>query len=178
MLAAGFLWIVLRGESDSNAVNPGLRGSTPPAGQVWPALAEVDGITPVFPTRDDVEGRATMLVATCAECPSGDVIGGFLGRLGEDALPEDARVVVLTWRGDQATWAKRWHIDDERFELHDVADGAPLAAVRRSLGIGSVDGAEESGIAFLHDTEGRWRSTFFAGQLDREDVAHDLAELG
>lgn len=171
--------MLLREDERANAVNDDLRGSRPPSGQVWPEFAKVAGIVPAFPARADVEGRATALVATCTECRSGDIIGGFLGRLGPDDLPEDARVVVLTWGGDQTAWADRWQFADEpRFELHEVTGDRTIARVRRTLGIGPVDGAEESGIAFLHDTRGRWRSTFFVGQLDREDVAHDLAALG
>jgi hypothetical protein len=176
--AAFALWNVLRDDPESNAANEGLRGSRPPAGQVWPALDDVAGITPALPSRADVSGRATMLVATCAACPSGDIIGGFLGRLGDGSLPDDARVVVLTWDGDQAAWARRWHVDSvPGIELHEATDPAAISTARRTLGIGRVDGAQESGIAFLHDRRGRWRSTFFVGQLQRDDVAHDLAEL-
>ena len=175
--AALALWFVLRDDPATNAVNDGLRGSKPPAGQSWPMLADVDGIAPAFPSRATVDGHATMLVATCASCRSGDVIGGFLGRLG-DGLPRDARVVVLTWNGDQGAWAERWKVGDvPNLELHEARTPAAIAAVRRELGIGPVDGAEESGIAFLHDARGRWRSTFFVGQLDREDVGHDLERL-
>lgn len=177
--AALVLWIVLRDDGRSNAVNEGLRGSKPPAGQTWPDLAGVAGIDPAFPTREDVAGRATMLVATCAACRSGDIIGGFLGRLGTDGLPADARVVVLTWGGDQSAWASRWKLDAvAQLELHEATGAATVASVRRTLGVGPVDGAEESGIAFLHDVHGRWRSSFFVGQLQREDVAHDLDQLG
>ncbi len=176
--AAIVLWMMVREDERANAVNDGLRGSRPPAGQSWPDLANVAGIDPAFPTGDDVTGQPTMLVATCATCRSGDVIGGFLGRLGDDALPPDARVVVLTWGGDQTAWATRWKLDAlSRLELHEVAGAESVARVRRTLGIAPVDGAEESGIAFLYDPRGRWRSTFFVGQLDREDVAHDLERL-
>ncbi len=170
-------WLVLRDDPSSNAVNDGLRGSRPPAGQLWPALDDVRGILPAFPAREDVRGRPTMLVATCATCRSGDIIGGFLGRLGEDAVPHDARVVVLTWGGDQRAWASRWKLDTDRLELHEARDAAAVERVRRTLGIRPMPDAEESGIAFLHDARGRWRSTFFVGQLVREDVAHDLERL-
>ena len=177
--AAILLWIMLRDDDRANAVNDGLRGSRPPAGRVWPELASVAGIVPAFPARSDIEGQATMLVATCTSCRSGDIIGGFLGRLGADDLPQDARIVVLTWGGDQAAWSTRWRLDEvAALELHDVTDDAAVTRVRRTLGIGPVAGAEESGIAFLHDVRGRWRSSFFVGQLDREDVAHDLERLG
>lgn len=176
--AAILLWMFLRDDDRSNAVNDELRGSRPPAGQSWPDLTHVAGIEPAFPTRPDVAGRATMLVATCAKCRSGDIIGGFLGRLGSDTLPAEARVVVLTWGGDQAAWARRWNVDATRVELHGVSGSEAVDRVRRTLGIGPVKGAEESGITFLHDTRGRWRSSFYVGQLDREDVAHDLERLG
>lgn len=175
LVVAVVVWSLLREDPETNAVNDGLRGSRPPAGQVWPdAIAKV---APSFPTRSDVRGGAAMLVATCAECRSGDIIGGFLGRLGRDSLPEDARVVVLTWGGDQAAWAERWRLEGDRLELHEATTPQAIAAVRRELGIGPVNGAEESGIAYLHDTTGRWRSTYFVGQLDREAIVHDLEQL-
>ena len=175
VLAAVAIWLSMGDDDRSNAVNDGLRGSTPPAGQAWPdAIAALDA---TFPTRSDVRGHASMLVATCADCRSGDIIGGFLGRLANDALPRDARVVVLTWDGDQAAWADRWKLDRDRLELHALTTPTAVARARRELGIGPVAGAEESGIAFLHDARGRWRSTFFVGQLDVEDIAHDLEQL-
>jgi len=175
ILAAVGLWLAFRDDPEGNVANDGLRGSRPPAGQAWPdAIRKVD---PSFPARADVRGTPSMLVATCADCRSGDIFGGFLGRLAPDALPSDARVVVLTWEGDQAAWAKRWGIDSDRFELHAATTPAGVALARRELGIGPVDGAEESGIAFLHDTDGRWRSTFFLGQLKAADIAHDLEQL-
>lgn len=178
LLAAVGTWLLLRGGEDrANAVNEGLRGSRPPAGQAWPELSDVAGIEPAMPTLRDVLGQPTVLVATCTSCRSGDVIGGFLGRLGVEALPDEARVVVLTWGADQASWIDRWQVDDERFELHHASGEPAIARVRRELGIAPVGGAEESGVAFVHDPNGRWRSSFFIGQLDREDLAHDLAEL-
>lgn len=177
VLAAILLWMLLRDDDRANAVNDDLRGSRPPAGQTWPDLADAR-IAPAFPTLDQVEGRATMLVATCTECRSGDIIGGFLGRLDADDLPADSRIVVLTWGGDQGDWASRWKLDaSSAIDLHEATGDATVARVRRTLGIGPVADAEESGIAFLHDTRGRWRSTFFVGQLDRDDIAHDLARL-
>lgn len=181
LLAVGLVaWLALRGDgNEGNAVNPGLRGSKPPAGQVFPNLAAIDGIEPVgtadFPTRSALRGRATMLVATCVECRSGDIVGGFLSRLGEDDVPSGARVLVLGWDGDVAAWAGRHGL--VAHELYRAAPGDATNKVRRSLGIGPVDGAEESGIAFIYDTEGRWRSSFYLGQLDRADIRHDLEEL-
>lgn len=180
VLAVVAIWLLaVRGDSQENVANPGLRGSKPPAGQTWPKLASVDGITPPFPSRADVDGAATVLVATCVDCRSGDIIGGFLGRIAPDALPRDARIVVLTWSGDPSAWAKQWNLDPSRLELHAVAagDDAALARVRTAVGIAPVQGAEESGIAFVYDPAGIWRSTFFIGQLKVDDIAHDLSEL-
>ncbi len=178
ILLAAAVWLLTREDERANAVNDGLRGSTPPAGQVWPALDELDGISPAFPSLEAVRGGASMLVATCADCRSGDIIGGFIGRLGPDTLPDDARVVVLTWGGDQEAWADEWHVDPEQVELHEATTPAAVARVRRELGIAPVGDAEESGITFLHDTRGRWRSTYYVGQLDARDIAHDLERLG
>jgi hypothetical protein len=180
--AVGIWLLVLRpgdGDADSraNAVNEGLRGSRPPAGQVWPALSNVDGIRPPVPSREQVAGAPAMLVATCIECRSGDVIGGFLGRLGTADLPGRSRVIVLGWEGDVEQWAQEWRIDADRIDLHQTTTEDATSVARRTLGIGPVDGGEESGIVFLHDTRGRWRSTFFVGQLNRADIAHDLRRL-
>lgn len=178
VLAALGAWLLLRGAGEANVVNDGLRGSRPPADRPWPGqLASFGGIVPPFPLRGEVAGEATMLVATCVDCRSGDVFGGFLGRLGPRDLPADSRVVVLTWGGDQRAWVEEHGIDRDRFELHEAQPGEATEEARVILGIGPVRGAEESGIAFLHDTRGRWRSTYFLGQLDREDIAHDLERL-
>lgn len=179
ILAAVGIWMLLRDDPDANVVNDGLRGSRPPGGQVWPELAAVEGIEPAFPTRQEIKGSPVVLVATCVDCRSGDVIGGFLGRMSADAVPDGARLVVLTWGGDQARWAKQWNLDADRIDLHAVtpSDAAALATVRRTVGIGPVQGGEESGITFVHDPEGSWRSTFFVGQLSVDDLAHDLKAL-
>ncbi len=174
------LWLALRGGDErENAVNQGLRGSTPPAGQVWPGdLATLTDIEPAFPVRGDVAGAPAMLVSTCIDCRSGDVIGSFLGRIEPGDLPDEARALVLVWDGDPAAWSKRYAIDAERFELLHARTPFAVEGIRTRLGIGSVTGEEPSGAAFLYDPKGYWRSTFALGQLDRDDVAHDLRELG
>lgn len=178
VLLALAAWLALREDGEANVVNEGLRGSRPPADQPWPGqLASFGGIEPAFPLRGEVAGAPSMLVATCVECRSGDVIGGFLARLEPGDLPEDARAVVLTWGGDQGEWVDEHGIDAEQFELHHAAPGEATDEARAVLGIGPVEGGEESGIAYLHDTRGRRRSTYFIGQLDREDIAHDLERL-
>jgi hypothetical protein len=180
LVAALVLWSTLHGHQDDNVVNPGLRGSRPPAGQHMPDLSSVDGIEPGAPAPATLRGSAVMLVATCMECRSGDVIGGFLGRLTPDDLPGDARVVVFVWGGDEGAWLRqsRIGVGDVKPTILHVQAPAALARVRSTFGIGSVGGAEESGITFLYDTKGRWRSTYFLGQLDRDDIAHDLRVLG
>jgi hypothetical protein len=88
--------------------------------------------------------------------------------------------VVFAWGGDEAAWLREWRIgvgDVRPLVLH-VRTPAAIARVRSTFGIGRVGGAEESGITFLYDTQGRWRSTYFVGQLDRADIAHDLRVLG
>ncbi len=178
----GFVVIVLgRSENDDrgNVVNRGLRGSLPPQGQTWPSeLANVNGIRPGFPNRSAVEGAAAMLVATCIECRSGEVIGGFLGRLRADDLPDDARVVVLTWDGDPRAWRREWGVDGAAAEWHQATTAKATDAIRDRLGIGSIDGADESGVTLLFDPRGRWRASYSIGQLNRDDIAHDLKSLG
>jgi hypothetical protein len=62
-------------------------------------------------------------------------------------------------------------------ELHAARDAKTADELRELFGIAPRGDAQESGISFLYDTRGRWRSTFFIGQLDREDIAHDLRVL-
>ena len=38
-------------------------------------------------------------------------------------------------------------------------------------------GVAMGGILFLYDSRARWRATYFLGQLDAEDVRHDLERL-
>lgn len=163
-----------RRDSDANVVNDGLRGSRPPAGQMLPNLAAVPGTTPPFPAAEKLEGTAVALVATCLQCRSGDIIGGFLGRLQPGRIPDGATVRVVGW-GDSEAWRTQWAIPEE-FVVHEVAPrGVELA--RRRLGIGPVGDAEESGVTYLYDTSGRWRSSWFIGQLDANGVVHDLELL-
>lgn len=178
LIIAVAVWLAIRGDDErENVVNDGLRGSRPPQGQTWPGLATVSGIDPPMPALSSVVGRPTVLIATCVECRSADVIGGFLSRMRADDLSEDARLVILAWGGDVQAWSKQWKLDEERYELHAAATPGATNSVQRTIGIARVDGAEESGAAFVYDATGRWRSTFFLGQLDRDDIAHDLAAL-
>ena len=177
LLGAG-AWLALRDDDRANAVNPGLRGSRPPAGQVLPDLQAIPGLGPAPPSRGELRGSSVLLVATCMDCRSGDVIGGYLGRLVADDRPEHARIVVLLWDGDVTAWRTRFGIGRDggaaRLELHVATTAVGVRAVRRLLGIGAIGGEEESGVARVYDSRGRWRSTFAVGQLTRDDVAHDL----
>lgn len=177
VLAALAIWFGVRDDGEENVVNDGLRGSKPPSGQRMPDLREARGLEPAAEAPAAYRGTPVVLFATCMDCRSGDVFGGYLGRLGAKDLPDGARAVVVAWNGDVEAWRREWGIDDERLEVH-VAPGEQDAAVLRTrLGIGGRAGNEESGIAFLYDPSGRWRATYFLGQLDREDIRHDLEEL-
>lgn len=175
LVVALVLWVqIRRGDEAGNVVNAGLRGSRPPAGQTLPDLSRLEGVRPSVPAPAQLEGRAVALVATCLQCRSGDIIGGFLGRLRPADIPAGAQVRVVGW-GDAEAWRTKWAVPGE-FTVHEVPVASTERA-RRAFGIGPVDGAEESGVAYLHDPRGRWRSSFFLGQLDRDDMLHDLEAL-
>ncbi|MCW2928538.1 MAG: hypothetical protein JWM86_2506 [Thermoleophilia bacterium] len=181
--AALVTWLALRdgaGDERANSVNDGLRGSRPPAGRTLLRLDEIPDLRPDAPSRGDLAGNAVMLVGTCLDCRSGDVIGGLLGRMRANDLPDDARIVLVGWGGDASAWRRTWHVGGEdavpvTVLATDSQEGAAVA--RRLFGVGPIRDAEESGITYLYDTRGRQRSTFFLGQLHREDLAHDLAIL-
>ena len=180
LLVAGLsIWLALRGEDErANVANEGLRGSKPPDGQVWPGdLATVVDLQPQFPVRGDVAGAPTALFSTCIDCRSGDVFGGFLGRIQDGDLPDDAQAYLLVWDGDPAAWAREFGIDTDRFQLLHASTEFAASSVKDRLGIGTVNGEEESGFAYLYDPRGTWRSTFAIGQLHVEDIAHDLDAL-
>lgn len=182
VVAAVGVWLLARdGDDRANVVNEGLRGSLPPQGQVLPDLSDIAGIEPPFPTRDELAGRVVQLTSTCMECRSGDIVGGYLGRLVADDVPDDAQLRVIAWDGDAREWMRRSGVNkpDSALALpvHVATTPAAAAELRRVLGIGERNGSEESGITFLYDTRGRWRSTYFVGQLNRDDVRHDLEQL-
>ena len=178
LLAAAGVWLVMRqDDAKENVLNDGLRGSRPPAGQHMPPLNDVKSITPPVPRQQEFEGSAVQLIATCLDCTSGEIIGGYLGRLTRDDIPAGARVLVVGWDGDVEAWQRRWRVDDELVDVHVTNHPGMTRFLRELFGIAPRGGAEESGITFLYDTRGRWRSTYFLGQLDREDVAHDLRVL-
>lgn len=181
LLAVVAVWLVARsGDDRANAVNAGLRGSLPPAGQSWPdELASIDSITPPMPRASNLAGHPAVLLVTCIECRSGDIMGGFLGRIQPSDLPADAPVHVLTFDGDQAAWQQRYSVrDDDQVVLHHASTAAAADRIRARLGIGSIDGAEESGVTFVYDPDGTWRASYSIGQLNLDDLAHDLDALG
>lgn len=180
LLAILAIWLPGRNEEDpgqGNVLNEGLRGSRPPAGETFPDLTSIEGIRPAMPGPEDLRGRAVQLVATCLDCASGDILGGYLGRMTSRDVPDDARVLLLGWDGDLASWQRRWNVDGELVELHAAADAKTAAALRARFGIGRRGVAQESGITYLFDTRGRWRATYFLGQLDRGDITADLGTL-
>lgn len=181
LLVACAAWLLLRSEAP-NVVNGGLHGSTPPAGQRLPELERLPGIAPRPPARGQLEGSAVALVATCVSCRSGDILGGFLGRLERDDVPDDARLLVVGWGGDVRAWSERWGVgsgpEAPDVEVYGVRGTEGVAAARSMFRIGpGADGGEESGIVFVHDRRLVWRSSFSIGQLDRDDLRHDLQQL-
>lgn len=179
------VWLALRasGGSDErgNVVNAGLRGSRPPAGQRMPDLSGIEGIAPPVPSPRALRGSSVALVGTCMTCRSGDVYGGYLGRLEESDRPDGSRIVVIGWDGDAEVWRDSWRIAKDGgpagIELHVATTEAAADEVRRALGVGARAGSEESGVVYLYDSRGRWRSTFFLGQLNRDDIRYDLEQL-
>lgn len=168
LIAAYLLWTELRPDARENAANPGLRGSLPPAGAVVAPLDQVAGIQPTVPPPATLGPAA--IVATCLDCRSGDVIGGFLGRLPLEDVPEGARIVVVGWGGDARAWRAEWSVP-RQIGIHVARSAPAAAALRRRLGVG------ESGMILLLDERGTWRSTFHLGQIDRDDMLHDLRRL-
>lgn len=147
-----------------------LRASVPPAGVRVADLSSIDGVAPPFPQRADLRGQAGAVVATCIDCRSGDVLGQFLARLEIDAVPDGADVRVVAWDGDAAAWARRWRLP-RRVIVHAVSDGQARQQVQSRLHAG------ESGVVLLRDRGGRWAGTYHLGQVDADDLVHDLRVL-
>ena len=118
-----------------------------------------------------------VLLATCLDCRSGDLVGGFLGLLGSDAAPGGAPVHVIAWGGDVAAWRSEWRVPSS-YVVHAAVSEAGAARVRRALGVEEREDADlQYGFARVYDASGRWRSTFHVGQLDRAQLRHDLAAV-
>jgi len=169
LLAALAIFAVTRDDPGTNAVNDGLQGSRPPAGRTWPRVDRVE-LDPPLPRRAQLADAPAVLVATCLDCRSGDIIGGFLGLLGADHLPGHAAVHVLAWGGSAKRWRAEWSLP-ETYEVHVAASEQESLELRRALAV------NENGFARVYDPRGRWRSTFHTGQLDREQLRDDLSTL-
>lgn len=144
------------------------RGSKPPSGQRIPDLR---GELPGFPAPAQMRGGALALAVTCVDCRSGDVFGGFLARLAGEPLPDDSQLRVVGLGGDVEAWREEWSLPAE-LKVHHAAGASRSKAVRQALRMG------DSGVLYVYDRDGRWVSTFHAGQLQREDVLADLEAAG
>jgi len=165
------VYVAMRGTDDrENVANEGLRGSKPPAGQRIPDLSKITGMSPAMPSPSELRGDVTLYVATCMECPSGDIVAGALRRLGERDLPDGTRLEAVVWEGDADAWRSEWNISDD-VPLHVVTGADSVALVKRALNIG------DNGFAYLYDAEGVWRSSFAVQLMQRDDIVHDMEEL-
>jgi hypothetical protein len=145
-----------------------LRGSTPPVGQVLPDLSKVPGVKPAMPAPAVLRGHAVLLVATCIECQSGSIVGRTLMGIDPGAVG-GAQLHAVAWGGSADAWSREWGFDKHVF-VHGVAAPSDLTVARR-LRVGL------SGVAFLYDAQGRWRATYHLGQLNADDIEHDLRQL-
>lgn len=171
LIAAVSIYVALHRTDDrENVVNAGLRGSKPPSGQRMPDLSGVAGISPALPSRAAARGTTTLLVATCMECPSGDIVGGAMRRLGARDLPDDTRVEIIGWQGDAAGWRAEWGIP-ESLPIHLVSGANSIGAVKTTLGIG------DNGFAYLYDPTGTWRASYAVQLMQPDDIVHDMDEL-
>lgn len=166
LLALGALWLV---KGDELRRGDSLRGSQPPAGEHMPAYSKLD-LKPNMPKSVVLSGHSSLVAATCIDCQSGDIYGGFLHLLTQRKLPDGAQLHVIVWGGDAAAWKREWSIP-KRIQVHVADDGAATTAVK------DLAHVDDSGIAYLYDDKGIWRSTFHAGQLNADDVTHDLRAI-
>jgi hypothetical protein len=171
VVAAVSVYLVMRqGDPRGNVANVGLRGSRPPAGQKMPDLSKVSGMEPDMPAPASMRGDVTLVVATCMQCPSGDVIGGALRRLTDRDLPEGARIEVVGWGGDVAAWRAEWKLP-KRLAIHVVRTPSSVSKVKVLLGIGT------NGFGYLYDRGGVWRASYAVQLLQPDDVVHDMRVL-
>ncbi|MEO6866650.1 MAG: hypothetical protein ABI200_01360 [Gaiellales bacterium] len=177
ILGAVAIWAwYSRGDSRAAVGHDGLHGSVPPAGQRMPDLSMIRGISPGLPAPRALRGDRVLLVATCLNCRSGDIVGGALRRLGASNLPSGAQVVIAGWRGTAAAYRAKWSLPS-RFVVHVASPGAATTALTSTLHL-DADAENASGYAFLYDTAGRWRSTFPAQLMLPEDIVYDTRAIG
>ena len=171
LLAAVVVYVVLgRGDARENVANVGLRGSRPPAHQTMPDLSNIRGVVPAVPAPAAFRGDVTLLVATCMQCPSGDVIGGALRRLADRDLPDHARIVVVAWSGDVAAWRAEWKLPAS-LPIHVVRSPSSVPTMKVRLGIG------DNGFGYLYGRTGAWRASYAVQLLQPDDVLHDMRVL-
>ena len=163
-------WFAVRDDPRATHGNDGLRGSIAPAGQRLPDLNSIKGIIPPVPAASSLTGAPLLIVATCFECQSGDVVGGALRRLAAPDLPGDTRIVVVGWGQAGAAWHDRWSLP-KRFVVHEATTPAAIAQAKQTLGV------DETGYAYLYDGRGVWRSSFAVQLMQSEDIVHDMRRL-
>lgn len=162
-IALRFDWV-----QQATGVKTELRGSIPPPDRVLADLSGIDGISPPVPSPSSDKGRPLLFVATCADCRSGDVIGGFLRRLTTENPPEGATIRVVVWQDTGMSFAEEHRLPDTSWlSLHTVSPRS-TTRVKDSLSVG------DSGVAFVVGPSGVGGSTYPLGLLQVEDVRHDL----
>jgi hypothetical protein len=173
IVAAWAVWA--RDDSRAAVGHDGLHGSVPPTGQRLPDLSSITGVAPRLPTPAALRGRRVLLVGTCFDCRSGDIVGGALRRLAGADLPDDLLVVVAGWGGSVAAWRDKWSLP-ARIELHGATTRASTMRLAAALRL-EPDPDQSSGYAYLYDAHGRWRSSFPAQLMLPDDIGHDVEAI-
>lgn len=135
-----------------------------------PDLSRVRGLSPAVPAPSALRAGPVLLVATCFDCQSGDVIGGAMRRLAERELPGAAQVRVVGWDGDARAWRERWSLPST-VGVHRATTPGAIAQAKQLLGV------DETGYAYLYDAEGRWRSSFAVQLMQSDDIVHDMRAI-
>jgi hypothetical protein len=156
-------WLLVRADNGGK-----LEGSKPPADQRMPDLSGIEGVEPAVPAPAELRGEAVAIIGTCLDCRSGEIIMGFVSRLGE--VPSGSRVIMVQWLDKSDSGVNVFNNSGGRIKIHAVGPTG-TRAVKDALNIG------DSGIAYLYDKDGVWRSTFHLGQLERDAFLADLEEL-
>lgn len=164
--AAAGLWLRGAGPLHDSA----LRGSIPPDGQRVPAMQQLRSADPGMPSRRSLRGAPILVAASCIDCPSGEIMGGFLARLADRGVPDGTRVVVVGWKGDGNAWRQTSGFP-ARWKTHVLTDTSDIASAGHLFHVG------QNGIVMLYGRDGTWRSTYQLGQLTVDDVRHDLGVL-
>lgn len=162
---AGIVLLNMRDE-EGTLGHDGFRGSKPPSGQKMPHLEELPGVPP----RSELVGKRTLVVGTCMDCASGDILGSAVARLFERDFPEDAQLVMITWQGNLDEFRNEWRIPNT-VQIYAMPDEQSRVKAQEMLRIG------ESGYSYLFDSKGTWRSSYPAQLLLPADVLHDLKQI-